>query len=94
MENWTTVLPWVQMYLQKEDPLTKPNVPKASGTCNDGPRYGEAVTLVKIHVACTEQPICQHIWEISVALNHYCKRYDFNSGGKMNQDVIQLQMDM
>ena len=53
MEHWMTVLPWVWTYLQKENPLTGINAPKARGTCNGGPRYGEAVTLAEnIRIIC------------------------------------------
>ena len=51
------VLPWVWMYLQKENPLTGIDAPKARGTCNGGPQYREAVTLAETYAACVEQPI-------------------------------------
>ena len=33
-KEWMTVLPWVWTYLQKENPLTGIDAPKARGTCN------------------------------------------------------------
>ena len=75
-KHWMTVLPWVWTYLQKENPLTGIDAPKARGTCNGGPRYGEAVTLAETYAACVEQPIHQLTWAISAAMNLYCKGYD------------------
>ena len=57
IKAWMTVLPWVWTYLYKEDPITIIELAKAGGTCNSGPRYGEAVTLAETYVACVEQPI-------------------------------------
>ena len=76
MEDWMTVLPWVWMYLYKEDPITAKEIAKARGTCNGGPRYGKAVTLAETYAACVEQPIHRLTWVISAALNLYCKGYD------------------
>ena len=47
-----TILPWVWKYLYKEDPLTALDVAKSKGTCNGGPRYGQAITLAEhmLHV--------------------------------------------
>ena len=57
MEDWMTVLPWVWTYLYKEDPITAIDEAKARGICNEGPQYGEAVTLAETYTACVEQPI-------------------------------------
>ena len=76
MEDWMRVLPWVWIYLQKEDPLIGIKAPKTRGTCNGGPRYGEAVKLAETYTACIEQSIHQLVWVISAALNFYCKDYD------------------
>ena len=54
-KHWMTVLPWVWMYLQKENPLTGIDAPKARGTCNGGPCYGKAVTLAETYAACVNQ---------------------------------------
>ena len=75
-KHWMTVLPWVWTYLQKENPLTGIDAPKARGTCNGGPRYGEAVTLAETYAACVEQPIHRLTWAISAAMNLYCKGYN------------------
>ena len=74
-----TVLPWVWMYLYKEDPITAVESAKTKGTCNVGPRYREAVTLAEMYAACVKQPICQLTWAISVALNLYCKGCDIGN---------------
>ena len=68
MEHWMTVLPWVWTYLQKENPITGIDAPKARGTCNGGPRYSEAVTLAETYAACVEQPIHRLTWSIAAAL--------------------------
>ena len=75
-EEWMIVILWVWTYLQKENPLTGIDAPKARGMCNDEPRYGEAVTLTEMYAACGEQPIHQLTWAISASLNLYCKGYD------------------
>ena len=53
-EDWMTVLPWVWTYLHNENSLTSIDAPKARGTYNGGPRYGEAVTLVELYAVCVE----------------------------------------
>ena len=60
----------------ERNPLTGIDKPKSRGTCNGGPRYGEAVTLAETYVACVEQPIHRLTWAISAAMNFYCKGYD------------------
>ena len=76
-ESGMTVLPWVWSYVNKEDPLTgENNIQKSRGTCNGGPRYGEAITLKETYAACVEQPVHRLTWAISAALNLHCKGYD------------------
>ena len=71
-----TVLPWVWIYLYKEDPITAIKLEKAQGTCNGDFRYGKVVTLTETYALCVEQPIHRLTWEISAALNLYCKEYN------------------
>ena len=71
-----TILPWVWTYLYKEDPLTGLDIEKSRGTCNGGPRYGEAITLAETYAACVEQPVHRLTWALSAALNLKCVGYD------------------
>ena len=56
-KHWMMVLPWVWTYLQKENPLTGIDAPKARDAYNGGPQHGEAVTLAETYAVCVEQPI-------------------------------------
>jgi hypothetical protein len=73
-DQWMTVLPWVWSYVNKEDPLIGDTIRKSRGTCNGGPRYGEAITLAETYAACVEQPVHRLTWGISAAMNLICKK--------------------
>jgi len=69
-------LPWVWTYIFKENGLTGDAEAKSRGTCNGGPRYGEAVTLAETYASCVEQPIHRLTWALSAALNLTVRGYD------------------
>jgi hypothetical protein len=56
-----TVLPFFWTYLFKQDGIK----PKARGTCNEGNRYGKAVTLAYTYASCVEQPGARMFWSLS-----------------------------
>ena len=59
----STILPFVWTYLFKDG-----TTPKAQGTCNDGKRYGLAITMAHTYASCVEQSASRMFWSLA-ALN-------------------------
>jgi hypothetical protein len=63
------ILPFVWTYVHKIAPITDEIVEKAQATCNDGKRYGKAITIAEIYAACVEQPAQCLYWALVASLN-------------------------
>ena len=62
------ILPFVWTYMMIEDPLTGLLRRKSRATCNDGKKYGKAVTVAETYATCVEQPACRVYWAMTAQL--------------------------